>query len=68
MTKQEFIKELRMMADNLEKDSYHFIDLDGGYIFGNRNYGELDIKVAKGVSIKVYLYRKGDDEKGGETE
>lgn len=59
MTKQEFIKELRKMADKLENDDFHFINLKNGYIFGNRNYGQVSVKVAEGVSMKVNLYSKG---------
>lgn len=67
MKKQEFIKELKTMVDNLENDEFHMISLGNGYIFANRNYGEVVIKVAEGVSINVKLYNKEEEEKGGEN-
>lgn len=67
MKKQEFIKELKTMADNLENDKYHLISFGSGCIFANRNYGEITIKVAECVSINVKLYNKEEEEKGGEN-
>ena len=68
MTKAKFIEELRTMADNLEQGSYHFIDLKSGYIFANKNYGEVHCTVADGVALNVNLYTTSDDEKEGEVE
>lgn len=62
MTKQEFIKELKKMVSELENDSYHYIDLESGYLFANRNYGEVNISLAKGTSISVILYNKKEGE------
>lgn len=62
MTKKEFIDQLRVMADKLENNEFHFIELKEGHIFGNKNYGEVSISPAKGVHITIDLYAKGDDE------
>lgn len=64
MTKAEFIKAIREMADELEKGGYKLIDLPSGYIFANRNYGEVYCKVADGISINVSLFHATDEEKG----
>lgn len=64
MTKKEFIKEIRTLADQLEKNDYHFINLEGnGYIFGNRNYGEVSIPLVKGTRLSVSLFNTSDEEK-----
>lgn len=63
MNKTEFIQAIREMADELEKGHHKFIDMDGGYIFGNRNYGEVNIKVAPGVNISINLYNATEEEK-----
>ena len=62
MTKQEFIKELKKMVSELENNSFHYIDLESGYLFANRNFGEVNIKLAKGTSISVMLYNKKEGE------
>lgn len=49
MTKAEFIREIRELADNLESGTFGFVYLEDGYIFGNRNYGEVHLEIAKGV-------------------
>ena len=65
MNKNEFIQAIRSMADEIEQGRFKFIDLaNGSYIFGNRNYGEVNVKVADGVAISVRLFTADDDEKG----
>lgn len=66
MTKAEFIKQIRELADNLEKGTFGFVYLESGYIFGNRNYGELNIEIAKGINASIYLYSATDEERGEE--
>lgn len=66
MTKAEFIREIRELADNLENDTFGFVYLESGYIFGNRNYGELNIEIAKGINASIYLYSATDEERGEE--
>lgn len=64
MTKAEFIAELRAMADDLEKGTFHVIDLrEHTYIFGNRNYGEVSIKLNDATSMSVNLYTATNEEK-----
>ena len=64
MTKKEFIKEIRTLADQLEKNDFHFINLDGdGYIFGNKNYGEVSIPLIKGTRLAVSLFTSSEEEK-----
>ena len=65
MNKREFITALKDMTKQLENDSFKFIDLEQGYIFANRNYGEISIPVAKGININVRLFTTEDSEKGG---
>ena len=62
MKKKDFIKAIREMADELEKDSFKIIDLESGYIFANMNYGEVNVKVAEGVRVSVRLYDKNSEE------
>lgn len=64
MNKQTFIQTIRNFANKLESGEWEFINLDSGYIFGNRNYGEVNVEVAKGVRISVNLYTADDEEKG----
>lgn len=66
MSKAEFIKQIRELADNLEKGTFGFVYLESGYIFGNRNYGELNIEIAKGINASIYLYSATDEERGEE--
>ena len=68
MNKREFIEQLRTMADQLEQGSFHFIDLPTGWIFGNKNYGEVSMNLAEGVYVKVNLYHADEDEKEDEEE
>lgn len=70
MTQTEFIAELRAMADDLEKGTFHFTHLADGesYIFGNRNYGEVNIKLNQVTSISVNLYRSTDEEREAHEE
>ena len=63
MNKKAFIESIRTMADKLEKGEWEFINLESGYIFGNRNYGEVNVEVAKGVRISVNLYTADEEEK-----
>lgn len=63
MTKKEFIDEIRQFADELEKGGFGLLYLESGYFFGNRNYGELNIEIAKGVNASIYLYSATDEEK-----
>lgn len=63
MTKKEFIDEIRKFADELENGGFGFVYLESGYIFGNKNYGELNIEITKGVNASIYLYTATDEEK-----
>ncbi len=64
MTKTEFIAEIRAMADDLEKGTFHFVNLgEHTYIFGNRNYGEVSIKLNDITSMSVNLYTATNEEK-----
>ena len=68
MNKKTFIETIRTMADKLEAGEWEMIHLESGYIFGNRNYGEVNIEVAKGVRISVNLYEADEEEKGEKEE
>lgn len=63
MNKTEFIQAIREMADVLEKGHFKFINLETGYIFGNRNYGAVEIEITPGVRISVNLYNATEEEK-----
>ena len=64
MNKKEFIQAIRSMADEIEQGHFKFIDLaNGSYVFGNRNYGEVNIKVADGVGISVRLFTADEEKK-----
>lgn len=66
MTKKEFIDEIRKFADELEKGTFGFVYLESGYIFGNMNYGELHLEIAKGIDVSAYLYSATEEERGEE--
>lgn len=66
MTKKEFIDEIRKFADELENGGFGFVYLESGYIFGNRNYGELHLEIAKGIDVSAYLYSSTEEERGDE--
>ena len=64
MTKTEFIAELRALVDDLEKGTFHFTNLgEQTYIFGNRNYGEVSIKLNDVTSMSVKLYTATAEER-----
>ena len=66
MTKKEFIDEIRKFAYELENGGFGFVYLESGYIFGNRNYGELHLEIAKGIDVSAYLYSATEEERGDE--
>lgn len=66
MTKKEFIDEIRKFANELENGGFGFVYLESGYIFGNRNYGELHLEIAKGIDVSAYLYSATEEERGDE--
>ena len=66
MTRTEFIKELRAMADAVEKGTFGFLDIGGDYIFANRNYGEFKVKINDHTTINTVLFEATDEEKKGE--
>lgn len=66
MTKKEFIDEIRKFANELENGGFGFVYLESGYIFGNRNYGELHLEIAKGIDVSAYLYSSTEEERGDE--
>ena len=63
MTKKEFIDAMRRGLDELENNKHMWIDLPSGYIFGNINYGEVNMSLAKGVKFTVKLFEATDEEK-----
>ena len=65
LTKKEFIKEIREMADNLENNTYHYINLESGYFFANKNYGEVAISIGKGINMSINLFTATEEEKKG---
>ena len=69
MSKAEFIKAIREMADELENGGFAFINLPSGYVFGNRNFGEVHCNMAEGISVSIHLYEATEEErKGGEKD
>lgn len=66
MTKKEFIDEIRKFANELENGGFGFVYLESGYIFGDRNYGELYLEIAKGIDVSAYLYSSTEEERGDE--
>ena len=63
LTKKEFIKEIREMADNLENNTFHYINLGSGYIFANKNYGEVTISIGEGINMSINLFTTTEEEK-----
>lgn len=66
MAKKEFIDEIRKFANELENGGFGFVYLESGYIFGNMNYGELHLEIAKGIDVSAYLYSSTEEERGDE--
>ena len=65
MTKTEFIKEIRTLADKLEAgDRYIFNTTEDCTIFANRNYGEMWLDVGNGITIHGKLFRATEEERG----
>lgn len=64
MTRTEFIAEIRAMADDLEKGTYHITDIGKNTIFCNKNYGQVWVKLNEDCSVQVDLFRATDEEKG----
>ena len=64
MTRTEFIKAIRAMADDLEKETLHILDIEENTIFCNKNYGEVWVTLAKNTTMRVHLYSATDEEKG----
>lgn len=61
MTKAEFIKNLRQMADAIEKGTFHFISFGEDFIFANSNYGEFKIHINEHTSMSFVLYNDGKE-------
>lgn len=64
MTRTEFIEQLRTMADKLEEGTFHFIEFgkdEATYIFGNKNYGEIQVAIGD-ARISMNLYYATDKE------
>lgn len=65
MTKREFIDEIRAFADDIEKGDFHITKLgeDSGTMFGNKNYGQIWVRLNDVCTINVDLYHATDEEK-----
>ena len=63
MNRTEFIKQLREMADNLEKGHFHTIDIGKNMIFANRNYGQVWVRFNEDLTMKVDLFTATEEEK-----
>lgn len=63
MTRTEFIAEIRALADDLEKGTFHITDIGKNTIFCNRNYGEVWVKLNEDSTISVNLFRATEEEK-----
>lgn len=64
MTRTQFIREIRQMADDLEVGDFHITDLgEEATLFGNKNYGQIWVKVTKDCTINFDLYHSTDEEK-----
>ena len=63
MNRTEFIRELRAMADNLEKGHFYTIDIDENTIVANRNYGEVWLRFNKGLTMNIHLFSATDYER-----
>ena len=63
MTRTEFIAEIRALADDLEKGTFHITDIGENTIFCNRNYGEVWVKLNEGCTISVKLFSATEEEK-----
>lgn len=62
MSKAEFISSMREGLDKLENGNYFMIDLPEGYIFGNKNYGEVSVPLVPGVNITISLFTATKEE------
>lgn len=63
MTKTEFMESATDFMASIYEGSYGFIDLESGFIFANKNYGEIVAHIAPGVDIHINLYQATEEEK-----
>lgn len=68
MNKADFIKQIRTLADKVEKGDWYFIRLGEGekdepYIFANKNYGEVSIPLSGSCNVHINLFSATDEEK-----
>lgn len=63
MNRAEFISELRMIADDIERGHFHIADFGKNTIFANKHYGEVWVKINENCTISVDLFNEDDEEK-----
>ena len=64
MTKKEFIDEIKAFVDDIENKHYHITELDEKVtLFGNKNYGQIWVKLNDACTINIDLYHATDEER-----
>lgn len=62
MTKKQFIEKMEQGIEELRNGGHFFIDLQAGYLFGNRNYGEVSVPMAAESNLTVNLFNSSEEE------
>lgn len=62
-TKKQFIEAMEESAEKLRNGDFFFLDIPGGTMFGNQNYGEVSIGLADGVKLTAQLFSSTEEEK-----
>lgn len=64
MTKKEFIDEIRKFADDIENKHFHITELgEKVTLFGNKNYGQIWVRLSDACTINIDLYHATDEER-----
>ena len=64
MTKREFIDNIRKFADDIERGEFNIINpSENATIFGNKNYGQIWLKINEACTINVDLYHATEEER-----
>ena len=63
MTRTEFIKEIRELADKLEQGNFHIMDVGVNTMFCNKNYGQIWARINENCTVSIDLYNATEEEK-----
>ena len=56
MQKEEVTKELRELAESIEKGGSKLIDFGSFYIYANKNYGVIKLRLSDSIVVNIDLY------------